>query len=1323
MAADACLVESIIPFGRKAGKEGAMAMKTYRMAGRAVSLFLLIMLFSATAQARTITVDDDGPADFNNIQAAIDDSDHGDIIEVHPGTYTGDGNRDIDFLGKAITVQSIDPNDLNIVAATIIDCNGTEEEPHRGFYFHNNEDTNSVIAGLTITNGYADAGAAVFCEAGGPTITNCIITLNTGRYVGAIYCGPPPEPPGPTPPPPPPPPPPPGMGGEQLIPTVFSDINLPGPVIADCTFSENNRGGVSLSGRNAKLLNCIFKENSVGVYIVGGNATFINCTFSENSVSGMGITASNATLINCTFDNNWSQEGGAIYSAYDSNTVLTNCVFTGNSTDYWGGAIYNEYQSKLTMTDCAFTGNSAGTGGGIYNIENSSATITNCTFNDNSSTQGGGIYNRESNLILTECKFKNNSSTQGGGIYCNNGTPTIRNCIFTGNSANQFGGGVYIYGEKFIPPPPQPPPPPPPPPPPGGFSLPAEQSSPEVLFDANVTGPTITNCTFAGNSANWGGGLVIEEPNSIVANCIFAENEALNSGGGMSNSADNTSLVYCTFWDNSALEGGGMSSISNKNMMLSWCVFTGNSAYKGGGMFNRFLKDAALLNCAFTGNRATGYGGAVYNFASTTWLANSTYSQNWAGNEGGGIWWDHLHPSSEPLPGSQPPLPTGPTPPPPVLGGVIGGNSVEETMASSGSDLGYILDPMITNCIFWENSDIGGKDMSAQIWVDPNKTPFIISYNCIQGWPDSLFPRGNMNANPAFVEPGYWVEPNDPNLLSDPNDPNTIWVDGDYHLLPISLCIDAGDPDYMAEPNETDLDGNPRVINERIDMGAYEYPGPRQTQLLYVDDDAIGANNGLSWDDAFNYLQDALSIAGRGDEILVAKGIYKPDQGGGITTGDRKAVFRLRNGVAVRGGYAGIGEHDPNERNVYEYTSVLSGDLFGNDCHLSDADELIYDPCRAENSYHVLNTSETDDTTILDGLTIIAGNDNRFYHDPWPGPGPSWVPIGQGGGIFNYAGSPMVKNCTFSNNSANLEGGAIYNSQSTSSLANCIFSRNSAQEHGGGIYNSKSNITLTSCMFIKNFSGSGGALCNQYESTIELFNCTLVGNFAQNGTPPFIWQDFEPESGDVQVSSSISNSILWDDINYFSSSTTITYSDVRGGWPGLGNINANPCFVDEANGDCRLLTGSPCIDAGDPDYMTEPNETDLDGKPRVINGRIDMGAYEYDGSAIQAEVDIDPNTLNLNSKGRWVTAFIRLPEEYNVADIDPNSVILEGQVKPKRFWLAEDEQIAIAKFDREQVQAILAVGEIELTVTGQLADGTSFKASDVIKVIDKGGKK
>jgi hypothetical protein len=76
------------------------------------------------------------PTQYETIQAAIDAAEDLDTVVVSPGRYTGQGNRDLDFKGKAITVQSIDPSDPNVVTATVIDCNGTQDDPHRGFHFH-----------------------------------------------------------------------------------------------------------------------------------------------------------------------------------------------------------------------------------------------------------------------------------------------------------------------------------------------------------------------------------------------------------------------------------------------------------------------------------------------------------------------------------------------------------------------------------------------------------------------------------------------------------------------------------------------------------------------------------------------------------------------------------------------------------------------------------------------------------------------------------------------------------------------------------------------------------------------------------------------------------------------------------------------------------------------------------------------------------------------------------------------------------------------------------------------------------------------------------
>jgi len=150
-----------------------MSVRTYLAAS------LLALSLIATTNARIITVDDDAPADFNNIQAAIDDANDWDVVEIKPGTYTGDGNYNIRFNGKPITVRGTNPEDFDIVAATVIDCN----QLGQGFIFDRGEDPNSVLSGLKITNGYgwsmADGGA-ISCDGGSPIITNCILTRNTG---------------------------------------------------------------------------------------------------------------------------------------------------------------------------------------------------------------------------------------------------------------------------------------------------------------------------------------------------------------------------------------------------------------------------------------------------------------------------------------------------------------------------------------------------------------------------------------------------------------------------------------------------------------------------------------------------------------------------------------------------------------------------------------------------------------------------------------------------------------------------------------------------------------------------------------------------------------------------------------------------------------------------------------------------------------------------------------------------------------------------------------------------------------------------------------
>ena len=114
-------------------------------------------------------------SDYPSIQAAIDAALDGDRIIVADGTYTGEGNKNLDLKEKAITVRSENGPDN-----CIIDC----ENDGRGFYLHGGEEGGPVISGFSIKNGLADCGGGIYCINGSPTISNCIIIGNAETYAG-----------------------------------------------------------------------------------------------------------------------------------------------------------------------------------------------------------------------------------------------------------------------------------------------------------------------------------------------------------------------------------------------------------------------------------------------------------------------------------------------------------------------------------------------------------------------------------------------------------------------------------------------------------------------------------------------------------------------------------------------------------------------------------------------------------------------------------------------------------------------------------------------------------------------------------------------------------------------------------------------------------------------------------------------------------------------------------------------------------------------------------------------------------------------------------
>ena len=159
----------------------------------------------------------------------------------------------------------------------------------------------------------------------------------------------------------------------------------------------------------------------------------------------------------------------------------------------------------------------------------------------------------------------------------------------------------------------------------------------------------------------------------------------------------------------------------------------------------------------------------------------------------------------------------------------------------------------------------------------------------------------------------------------------------------------------------------------------------------------------------------------------------------------------------------------------------------------------------------------------------------------------------------------------------------------------------------------------------------------------------------------------------------------------------------------------------------KLQAGSPCIDAGAD--ISGSGGRDFWGSAVPYGSAYDIGAHEYISAVmmIEAEVEITPKTLNLASHGRWIMCHIRLPEEYDVEDIDADTILLEGMVEADKVQFAKGNNVAKAKFERSAVQALLEEmgesGDVELTVTGELSDGTIFEGACTIKLLNKAKNK
>lgn len=455
----------------------------------------------------------------------------------------------------------------------------------------------------------------------------------------------------------------------------------------------------------------------------------------------------------------------------------------------------------------------------------------------------------------------------------------------------------------------------------------------------------------------------------------------------------------------------------------------------------------------------------------------------------------------------------------------------------------------------------------------------------------------------------------------------------------LALWITTG---AQAEPACRDIEclHNPIVRTTLLDE---PFTRAQASRVLYVDASASGQATGLHWEDAWTSLQDALDQATTGDQIWIAQGTYRPDDGTSVTKGDRTASFVISSGVALYGGFP-AGGADWEARSPRTFRTILSGDLKHN-----DRPGFWF---HGDNAFHVMTLIDGHERTILNGCTIVGGNADAADGSD-----------SKGGGLLVKGGRPLLQECTFRDNRA-VYGGAMWCDNASPVIARCMFTLNYGAQKAGAMYNtggscpvvvgttfrensafvsggalenasSPSCPTLINSILHLNRAGKGGGVASCVGSRPVLWNCTLFGNTAREEGGA-LWNER------YMTEPLIVNCILWQNADssgdlwpgqIVGGAPDIRYSCIQGwveGRVGIGNIGAKPYFADPEGGDFHLksLAGrwhpptrswthdyvtSACIDSGDP----EANWFD---EHWPHGGKINMGAY---GGTLHASLTVN----------------------------------------------------------------------------------------------------
>lgn len=455
-------------------------------------------------------------------------------------------------------------------------------------------------------------------------------------------------------------------------------------------------------------------------------------------------------------------------------------------------------------------------------------------------------------------------------------------------------------------------------------------------------------------------------------------------------------------------------------------------------------------------------------------------------------------------------------------------------------------------------------------------------------------------------------------------------------------------------------------------------------QIIYVDADAVGSNNGTSWANAYTSLQSALPLATTANQIWVVEGTYKPH------ATDRTVSFNILTGTKLYGGFNGT-ETLLSQSNPTTNVTKLSGDLAGND----NSTLLHTEPTRQDNTYQIVAIKGNNMSGIvIAGFTITGGNANgtistaggaNVQYNRERGAAIATQSFSVGTTI-----SASIQKCIFEKNTAT--GVAAYSHFYPSGITNvfcyvdfaaCIFRNNYSLNNatvlysGGGFYQQYNRGNQINCLFYNNTSVNAASAIQCLNSTYDPYNNANVWAAARINVVNSTFTENTGLNSKVikvtlgdNIATFVRNSIV-----YNNGSTSPFEFDGFGGGVGTQNtITTNPLFIDAPNDNFRLSCSSIARDAGNNTYIS-PYTTDLDGLTRINNTTIDQGCYEFINAAaltaiahnITVELDASGNATitpaqidngSLTSCGGLPFTLSLDVSTFNCSDLGANTVTL-----------------------------------------------------------------